>query len=151
MLFLFFYTTTSTIRQLFGDTVNTAARMETTGMIGRIHLSAETATLLTDQHDMGHLITKRADVVKAKGKGELQTYWLASKTTSAKSRRVARSIKSATTYTSGSGDSSGEQQEHSRRSGLGDGTERRHRHHHHHEEQDEATQRNMYADVTDRS
>lgn len=61
--------------QLFGDTVNTASRMETTGLPGRIHVSRETADLLTAAGKQRWL-TARADKIQAKGKGELQTFWL---------------------------------------------------------------------------
>ncbi len=61
--------------QLFGDTVNTAARIESTGVRNKIHLSHETAALL---HAAGksNWIRKRTETVMAKGKGEMQTYWL---------------------------------------------------------------------------
>eukprot|EP00529_Nitzschia_sp_RCC80_P007795 CAMPEP_0113497756 /NCGR_PEP_ID=MMETSP0014_2-20120614/30795_1 /TAXON_ID=2857 /ORGANISM="Nitzschia sp." /LENGTH=1255 /DNA_ID=CAMNT_0000391707 /DNA_START=97 /DNA_END=3864 /DNA_ORIENTATION=+ /assembly_acc=CAM_ASM_000159 len=61
--------------QLFGDTVNTAARMESTGTRNRIQLSESTANLLiaAGKEDW---ISKRKDQVEAKGKGTLQTYWL---------------------------------------------------------------------------
>lgn len=62
--------------QLFGDTVNTAARMESNGQPGRIHMSQDTATLL-EKAGKGYWLEKRTDVVQAKGKGEMQTYWLA--------------------------------------------------------------------------
>ena len=61
--------------QLFGDTMNTASRMESTGQGGRIHMSQDSANLLIDA-GKGHWIEKRADKVVAKGKGEMQTYWL---------------------------------------------------------------------------
>ncbi|CAJ1964564.1 unnamed protein product [Cylindrotheca closterium] len=61
--------------QLFGDTVNTCARIETTGERGRIHMSKDTADLLT-QMGKSHWILPRNDKVYAKGKGEMQTYWL---------------------------------------------------------------------------
>jgi class 3 adenylate cyclase len=61
--------------QLFGDTVNTAARVETTGEKGRIHVSQETADLLVAA-GKSRWVQKREDTVVAKGKGELQTYWL---------------------------------------------------------------------------
>jgi hypothetical protein len=59
----------------FGDTVNTASRMESTGSPDRIHVSAEFA------HEMqkvgkGHWIVARQDPVLVKGKGSLQTYFL---------------------------------------------------------------------------
>mmetsp|Transcript_23870 Transcript_23870/g.66241 ORF Transcript_23870/g.66241 Transcript_23870/m.66241 type:complete len:611 (-) Transcript_23870:1721-3553(-) len=62
--------------QLFGDTVNTAARIEGTGERGRIHLSNETASLLMSNFGKGHWLKVRDDTVIAKGKGHLTTYWL---------------------------------------------------------------------------
>lgn len=61
--------------QLFGDTVNTAARIESTGAKDRIHLSQNTADLLIAA---GHAkwVKPRENKVTAKGKGQLQTYWL---------------------------------------------------------------------------
>lgn len=61
--------------QLFGDTVNTAARMESTGLRNKIHISQETADLLREA-GKGHWVEERGDLVVAKGKGALQTYWL---------------------------------------------------------------------------
>ena len=61
--------------QLFGDTVNTAARVETTGLRNRIHLSNETAQLLKEAGKTKWIVA-REDKVVAKGKGELETYWL---------------------------------------------------------------------------
>ncbi|KAL3913418.1 MAG: hypothetical protein SGILL_006500 [Bacillariaceae sp.] len=61
--------------QLFGDTVNTAARVEATGMRNRVQLSTDTASLLIAAGKQ-HWVKKRADIVTGKGKGELSTYWL---------------------------------------------------------------------------
>lgn len=61
--------------QLFGDTVNTAARMESTGMRNRIQLSQATADLLINAGKAAW-IAKRSEEVEAKGKGRMQTYWL---------------------------------------------------------------------------
>ncbi|KAL7569519.1 hypothetical protein ACA910_013893 [Epithemia clementina (nom. ined.)] len=61
--------------QLFGDTVNTAARMESTGVSNRIQVSQKTADLLRDA-GKGEWLTARSDIVEAKGKGRLQTYWV---------------------------------------------------------------------------
>jgi len=63
--------------QLFGDTMNTASRMESTGTPNRIQLSQATADLLI-ANQKEHWITKRADKVVAKGKGALTTYFLLS-------------------------------------------------------------------------
>ena len=62
--------------QLFGDTMNTASRMETTSEKGRIQLSQETAQLIRAAGKEKWLI-HRDEAVVAKGKGEMQTYWLA--------------------------------------------------------------------------
>ncbi|CAB9509228.1 Receptor-type guanylate cyclase gcy [Seminavis robusta] len=61
--------------QLFGDAMNTASRLETTGMRGKIQLSSETADLLVAA-GKAKWVLPRADPVMAKGKGELQTFWL---------------------------------------------------------------------------
>ena len=61
--------------QLFGDTVNTASRMETTGQAGRIHVTQETANLLLAD-GKGHWLHQREHVVAVKGKGEMVTYWV---------------------------------------------------------------------------
>ena len=61
--------------QLFGDTVNTAARIESSGERNRIHMSEETAKLLVAA-GKGHWVLQRTDLVQAKGKGALETFWL---------------------------------------------------------------------------
>ena len=74
--------------QLFGDTVNTASRMESNGLPGRIHCSQSTADELTEL-GRSHWLTPRVDKVVAKGKGEMQTYWvnvLSGETTSSTGR-----------------------------------------------------------------
>ena len=55
--------------------MNTAARMESTGRPGYIQLSGETANLLIAA-GRESCIRPRDDMVEAKGKGILQTYWL---------------------------------------------------------------------------
>jgi class 3 adenylate cyclase len=61
--------------QLFGDTVNTAARMESTGQKGRIHISKATAALI-QKAGKGSWMKIREELVEAKGKGMMQTYWV---------------------------------------------------------------------------
>jgi Adenylate and Guanylate cyclase catalytic domain len=61
--------------QLFGDTVNTAARMESNGKPDKIHVSQELAKLLKEM-GKGHWVTSRDSLVQAKGKGAIQTYWV---------------------------------------------------------------------------
>jgi class 3 adenylate cyclase len=69
--------------QLFGDTMNTASRIETTGSCGKIHASQETADLLI-AGGKSQWVSARADKVVAKGKGEMQTYWVSQKHTRSK-------------------------------------------------------------------
>lgn len=61
--------------QLFGDTMNTAARMESTGEQNKIHVSGDTADAL-EEIGKGHWLTPRDAVVNVKGKGEMKTWWL---------------------------------------------------------------------------
>jgi class 3 adenylate cyclase len=61
--------------QLFGDTMNTTARIESTGERGCIHLSEDTAALLKQAGKQSWL-KHRDQCVTAKGKGSIQTYWL---------------------------------------------------------------------------
>jgi class 3 adenylate cyclase len=59
--------------QLFGNTVNTAARMEHSGKRNRIQVSQETADLITEA-GKGHWIFQRIDDVASRG--GIQTYWV---------------------------------------------------------------------------
>jgi Adenylate and Guanylate cyclase catalytic domain len=61
--------------QLFGDTMNTASRMETTGLPNMIHVSSEFVCCLEDG-GKSHWASPREDKVLVKGKGYLQTYFL---------------------------------------------------------------------------
>ncbi|KAG7359291.1 adenylate and guanylate cyclase catalytic domain containing protein [Nitzschia inconspicua] len=61
--------------QLFGDTVNTASRMESSSKPNRIQASQKTAELIVEGR-RGHWLTARKDLVNAKGKGLLHTFWV---------------------------------------------------------------------------
>lgn len=74
--------------QLFGDTANTAARMEQLGQAGKIQVSSETAELL-DQAGKSDWVVKREDTVSVKGKGQLQTYWLTMHASSDRGNKVS--------------------------------------------------------------
>ena len=58
---------------LFGDTVNTASRMESTGVPGRIQVSEATHKVLSD--DLSFQWEERGSV-EIKGKGKMKTYLL---------------------------------------------------------------------------
>eukprot|EP00980_Cylindrotheca_fusiformis_P018549 scaffold6142_cov116-Cylindrotheca_fusiformis.AAC.6 len=61
--------------QLFGDTMNTAARMEQSGERHCVHLSQTSADLLKEA-GLGKWIVPRRSKIFVKGKGDMQTYWL---------------------------------------------------------------------------
>lgn len=82
--------------QLFGDTMNMAARMESNGFKNKVHLSADTAKLLMDA-GQAHRVTERPDLVDCKGKGLVQTYWLdLGSSSDSHASSYASSIQSAT-------------------------------------------------------
>ncbi|OQV14132.1 Guanylate cyclase 32E [Hypsibius exemplaris] len=58
---------------LFGDTVNTASRMESTGEASRIHCSPQAAEVL---EKLGGYDLSPRGLVHVKGKGDLQTFWV---------------------------------------------------------------------------
>ncbi|XP_037036994.1 atrial natriuretic peptide receptor 1-like isoform X1 [Bradysia coprophila] len=58
---------------LFGDTVNTASRMESNGEALKIHISHSTKTILDS---FGTFDTTERGLVDMKGKGKMLTYWL---------------------------------------------------------------------------
>ncbi|XP_048092851.1 retinal guanylyl cyclase 2-like isoform X2 [Alosa alosa] len=59
---------------LFGDTVNTASRMESTGLPYRIHMNQSIVDILTSLK-LGYKIVVRGNT-ELKGKGHETTYWL---------------------------------------------------------------------------
>lgn len=61
--------------QLFGDTMSTASKMESSGQAGKIHVSKVTADLLVEQGKSDWLQETGQSVV-ATGRGEITTYWL---------------------------------------------------------------------------
>jgi len=61
--------------QIFGDSVNTASRMESTGQVGCIHVSQDTAGALISSGKT-HWLKEREDMIKAKGKGVMTTYFV---------------------------------------------------------------------------
>jgi class 3 adenylate cyclase len=56
--------------------MNTASRMESTGLRDKIQVSQDTADLLVAA-GKSKWIEAREEKVVAKGKGEMQTYWVA--------------------------------------------------------------------------
>jgi class 3 adenylate cyclase len=59
---------------LFGDTVNTAARMESNSLPGRIQCSARTADIIKTEDPSLPLVARGK--IHVKGKGEMFTYWV---------------------------------------------------------------------------
>jgi len=66
--------------QLFGDTMNTASRMESTGEPDCIQVSEATYKLLTEERVKRRLLLSERGLVEVKGKGALRNYWLMGRT-----------------------------------------------------------------------
>ncbi len=63
---------------LWGDTVNTASRMESHGEVGKIHVTAEIQERLQVLYDF-----ESRGEIEIKGKGQLKTWWLLKKSDAA--------------------------------------------------------------------
>ncbi|XP_050503369.1 guanylate cyclase 32E [Diabrotica virgifera virgifera] len=82
---------------LFGDTVNTASRMESSGDAFRIHISHDTFMLL---QRLGGYCCEERGVIPIKGKGEMQTYWLVGDDPAQRLARIREEIVGSTLYSS---------------------------------------------------
>ncbi|NND09860.1 MAG: tetratricopeptide repeat protein [Flavobacteriaceae bacterium] len=58
---------------IWGDTVNTASRMESSGEIGKVNISENTYNLLNDDPDFSF---ESRGKIQAKGKGEIEMYFV---------------------------------------------------------------------------
>lgn len=58
---------------IWGDTVNIASRMESSGQVGRVNISRYTYELLKDQPDF---VFESRGKIETKGKGEIEMYFL---------------------------------------------------------------------------
>uniref|UniRef100_A0A8C6MEV9 Adenylate cyclase type 2 n=1 Tax=Nothobranchius furzeri TaxID=105023 RepID=A0A8C6MEV9_NOTFU len=57
---------------IWGNSVNVASRMETTGVLGKIQVTEETSSILTN---LGYMCSCRG-IINVKGKGDLKTYFV---------------------------------------------------------------------------
>ena len=58
---------------IWGDTVNTAARMESSGEVGKVNISQATYKLLKDDNDFAF---ESRGKIEAKGKGEMEMWFV---------------------------------------------------------------------------
>lgn len=58
---------------IWGDTVNTASRMESNGLVGKVNISHDTYILVKDEKDLAFEYRGK---ITAKGKGELEMYFV---------------------------------------------------------------------------
>ena len=56
---------------IFGDTVNTASRMESSGEVGKVNISGSTYDLVKDKFQCVH-----RGKIAAKGKGDIDMYFV---------------------------------------------------------------------------
>ena len=72
------------IYDIWGDTVNTASRMESHGVPGRVQVTADTARRLA-----GYCRFERRGVIEVKGKGSVETFFLMRRTDPSSSSAVS--------------------------------------------------------------
>lgn len=77
--------------QLFGDTMNVAARIESTGVPNSIHLSEDCANLIIASGKPSW-VDKRSRKISVKGKGEIQSYWRSAKDSGSGSNHSRSSV-----------------------------------------------------------
>ena len=63
---------------IWGDTVNTTSRMESSGEVGQVNISEATYALVREQAGRLFTFTPRGKV-QAKGKGEMEMYFVSLK------------------------------------------------------------------------
>jgi len=73
---------------VFGDTVNTTSRHESTGEPGKVHCSEETCKELKRTAPENFKLVERG-LVEMKGKGQLRTFWLTAKAANKAVNRAA--------------------------------------------------------------
>ncbi|EGD75741.1 TKL/DICTY4 protein kinase [Salpingoeca rosetta] len=91
---------------LFGDTVNTASRMESSSERNKIHVSTSAGDRVRSQAPWVKLESR--GVQNIKGKGEMLTYWLVSTRKHEQTGRVAIAENEATVIDMGEGDGEGD-------------------------------------------
>ncbi len=64
--------------EVWGDTVNTASRMESSGAVGEVNISQSSYELLKDDSDF---VFEDRGEIQAKGKGELKMFFVRLATT----------------------------------------------------------------------
>lgn len=78
---------------LFGDTVNTASRMESNSEELKIHVSQRAAEILRKQltkatdEERGNIRVKKRGVINVKGKGDMTTYWVSETSSNQNSKK----------------------------------------------------------------
>ncbi|XP_050294438.1 guanylate cyclase 32E isoform X2 [Anthonomus grandis grandis] len=82
---------------LFGDTVNTASRMESSGEPSKVHISHATYKLL---QQLGGYICEDRGLINIKGKGEMYTYWLLDEDPSQRLTRLRRELAGSSLFSS---------------------------------------------------
>ncbi|GLV44985.1 Guanylyl cyclase at 32E [Carabus blaptoides fortunei] len=86
---------------LFGDTVNTASRMESSGDAFRIHISQTTYDLL---QRLGGFHCEERGIVPIKGKGDMRTYWLIGEDPTQRLARIREQMLGSSLFSSLSSD-----------------------------------------------